>query len=363
MPGPKAARGIAITASNNYKKRKLAQAPGDTQSHPLASARPEPQSPPPSSPSLPQTSSDIDPQNPSPPRYIPPHLQAEISDASNEPVILSAASSPTDAYAALSLNTGHNTPIMADPNRQDDDSLEEGLPTALGSEATTGDVSMVPSTRGSSPPKRDASHMDEDDDVDMRESIEVDEPGLSGSKNSADSTQRRSERLHARSVSVEMGGDEQQLEGTTGASSSRSATTSASANDSSATTSIGSSPFHMTSTTDDRITSDADLSLNRPSYDEQYAEVMPLISGATIKEGDVGYIVSSKWLERVLIRTSNPPDGVDKNAAEGEVGPVDNSAILLPGKFNKYCSSIQLTKSQSHQPPPSLMNKAILSFR
>lgn len=224
---------------------------------------------------------------------------------------------------------------MTESNRQDDDGLEEGLPTALGSETTPGDASMVPSTRGSSPPKRDASHMDEDDDVEMRDSIELDESGITanGNKSSVDAAQRRKERSHTRSVSVEMSGGEPQLDGTTAASSSGSATTSASANDSSATTSIGSSPFHMTSATDDRITSDADRAAHRPSYDEQYELAMPLVSAKNEKEGDVGYIVSNRWLERVLIRTSNPPDGVDKTAAEGEVGPVDNAAILLSGTF------------------------------
>ena len=67
-----------------------------------------------------------------------------------------------------------------------------------------------------------------------------------------------------------------------------------------------------------------------PSIDEQVATVMGLMS-ETPTENAKGYIVSANWLKRVLARSSNAParEHVDKTDAEGEVGPVDNSDLVL----------------------------------
>lgn len=67
-----------------------------------------------------------------------------------------------------------------------------------------------------------------------------------------------------------------------------------------------------------------------PSIDEQVATVMGMM-GETPMEKAKGYVVSSNWLKRVLARSSDDPvrDAVDKTAAEGDVGPVDNSDLVL----------------------------------
>ncbi|KAL2002392.1 hypothetical protein VTN02DRAFT_60 [Thermoascus thermophilus] len=67
-----------------------------------------------------------------------------------------------------------------------------------------------------------------------------------------------------------------------------------------------------------------------PSIDEQVAKVTELMM-QPLKEKQKGYVLSSGWLNRVLSRASNPPhpEKIDKSAAEGEIGPVDNSDLVL----------------------------------
>lgn len=67
-----------------------------------------------------------------------------------------------------------------------------------------------------------------------------------------------------------------------------------------------------------------------PSLDEQVAKVTQ-ISLKDPEEGDIGYLVSNKWLVRVQARSTfasdliNPP----KSATEGDIGPVDNSDLAM----------------------------------
>lgn len=66
-----------------------------------------------------------------------------------------------------------------------------------------------------------------------------------------------------------------------------------------------------------------------PSIDEQIAQVTAL----TLKplgEGDRGHVVPCKWLARVMARGSDKPAGrsYGKDAAEGEIGAVDNSDLV-----------------------------------
>ena len=67
-----------------------------------------------------------------------------------------------------------------------------------------------------------------------------------------------------------------------------------------------------------------------PTIDEQVAKVTDLIM-RPLQDKQKGYVVSSKWLSRVLARSSINPVGekFDKSATEGEIGPVDNSDIAL----------------------------------
>ncbi|KAF3482666.1 ubiquitin carboxyl-terminal hydrolase 12 [Arthroderma uncinatum] len=69
---------------------------------------------------------------------------------------------------------------------------------------------------------------------------------------------------------------------------------------------------------------------DNPSIDEQVAAVMQRMQqNPTDKQK--GYVISATWLNRVLSRSTTIPrlDKVDKSASEGEIGPVDNSDLVL----------------------------------
>lgn len=68
-----------------------------------------------------------------------------------------------------------------------------------------------------------------------------------------------------------------------------------------------------------------------PSIDEQIEQVMQL-AHKPMEAGQKGFVISAKWLARVLSRGSNPRDGTDrfgKEARIGTIGPVDNTGLNL----------------------------------
>ena len=68
-----------------------------------------------------------------------------------------------------------------------------------------------------------------------------------------------------------------------------------------------------------------------PSIDDQIREVTSLVTAGTPREGQKGFVISSKWLSRVLARGSDAADSdkYGKGAREGPIGPVDNNGIEL----------------------------------
>ncbi|EAW14313.1 putative ubiquitin-specific protease UBP12 [Aspergillus clavatus NRRL 1] len=65
-----------------------------------------------------------------------------------------------------------------------------------------------------------------------------------------------------------------------------------------------------------------------PPIDDQVAQVTCTMA-QPLKEKQKGYLLSMSWLSRVLARSSTHADKVDKSAAEGEIGPVDNTDLVL----------------------------------
>jgi ubiquitin carboxyl-terminal hydrolase 4/11/15 len=186
--------------------------------------------------------------------------------------IATGASSPSEAYANLSLESADSS--MTDSSER----------TRVGSDQRT-------SHRASSPAKRLHSDMDDAGGMD------VDAPAISNSRRgSGTSSPRPTKPLpaaagqrSARATSVEMAD---------------------APNDSASPE--GASP--------------ADL----PSLDEQVAQVMA-ISGAELEEGQEGYVVSEAWLERVWARTTEGktrPKEYSEEATQGPIGPVDNSGLV-----------------------------------
>ncbi|PGH23956.1 hypothetical protein AJ80_02018 [Polytolypa hystricis UAMH7299] len=75
---------------------------------------------------------------------------------------------------------------------------------------------------------------------------------------------------------------------------------------------------------------DSHSSHDAPSIDEQVGLVLQFTT-QPLKEKQKGYVVSANWFTRVLARSSQPPlkEKVDKTATEGDIGPVDNSDLVL----------------------------------
>ncbi|KAI7716302.1 UCH-domain-containing protein, partial [Hortaea werneckii] len=73
-----------------------------------------------------------------------------------------------------------------------------------------------------------------------------------------------------------------------------------------------------------------------PSIDEQVRRVMELMQ-ASPRAGDRGQVVSKKWLDRVLARTTENANSSEypKEARKGDIGPIDNSDIVHEGAFDE----------------------------
>jgi ubiquitin carboxyl-terminal hydrolase 4/11/15 len=69
-----------------------------------------------------------------------------------------------------------------------------------------------------------------------------------------------------------------------------------------------------------------------PSVDEQVDTIMREMS-VQLEDNMVGYVVSSAWISRVLARSSQKDDHgpYAKDVLEGDVGPIDNSSVLIFG--------------------------------
>lgn len=66
--------------------------------------------------------------------------------------------------------------------------------------------------------------------------------------------------------------------------------------------------------------------------DEQVAHIQSLLN-TPLEDGAKGFIVASKWFNRVMARTegANKKD-FDAQMLQGEIGKIDNSSIVAPGK-------------------------------
>ena len=67
-----------------------------------------------------------------------------------------------------------------------------------------------------------------------------------------------------------------------------------------------------------------------PSFDDQAAQLLPLVKYHTLEEGGMAYLVPMSWFARILSRSS---DGLrnseyPKQAREGDVGPIDTRELI-----------------------------------
>ena len=75
-----------------------------------------------------------------------------------------------------------------------------------------------------------------------------------------------------------------------------------------------------------------------PTIDDQINQVQQLVQQGSMREGQKGYIVATKWLNRVLARGTDGAgsEKYGKEAREGAIGPVDNTGINLVTDRNVY---------------------------
>lgn len=66
----------------------------------------------------------------------------------------------------------------------------------------------------------------------------------------------------------------------------------------------------------------------RPTIDEQIAQVQATMLPPP-KDRQRGYLVSMNWLKTILARSSSPPEQADSESQDNELGPVDNSDLVL----------------------------------
>lgn len=250
----------------------------------------------------PQTASEApspsDSTRPSPPEafkaaILPPHLQQEVAAAA-------AAESPSGAFAEVTIDSGDSVDMSGGENERD---------ASMRPEAEAAE--HVEIQRAASPAKRSAGEME----------------GVTRSEGDA-----------GRDGNMSRDGDVTMTNGTetqdtlpnslaTSAQGTMSTNTSA--------TSFQSEELPPYSAEDTNPPASQNGS-SVPSLEDQVSQVHRLAQ-TPLQHGDRGYVVSNKWLARVLSRTNEGRASTEysKEAREGDIGPVDNSDIVPNDAFSE----------------------------
>ena len=292
-------------------------------------------------------SQDLKPSSPSLPRPIPSHLFTQESLARRSPtpdISSTAASSPSGAYAGLTLESegrgGEGT--VADNAGHTDSTRLSASRSILGNIANQ--------ARSSSPAKRLKSEMEMQhvEDVDNTDGTATSalEPGseLPMMKLGKQTSNNR----HGREQSVDMLGkygngedseeneDENMAEDmgeipSTGAYLTPQSGVCLSSSSTARVITPGITTITPREINPQHINpKQANPRGPLPSIDDQISKVTTLIE-QELQDGQRGYVVSTKWLERVTARGSQPQMGAKQTKAlmEGEIGPVDNSGMNM----------------------------------
>ena len=217
----------------------------------------------------------------SPLRYIPPHLQPEVADSHGLPGgAYAGADSPSEAYAALSIGTtgsSDNMSISPDGESASRDDNESGVQKeGASSRAIAGDNTTA--ERAASPAKRTAADMEED--TNLHSKSHQSPPTANG----ADFPN-----LTAPPAYAELNGDQ-------------------------------AAGYHA----------QASMTL-----DEQVERVKELANTSSIEKGEKGYLISQRWLCKILARAPSTAKETEypKEALEGDIGPIDNVDLVNAGAF------------------------------
>jgi ubiquitin carboxyl-terminal hydrolase 4/11/15 len=256
------------------------------------------------------------------PPHIPSHLQTETSFGTFDHNISSTASSPSAAYAGLSLEGERSGDSLATENSRrslaplDQDTRAQSPVRRFSHRSIMGGAADLPQ-RSSSPLKRRASDLDEvqssqKDDVDMISVPPSDPPEAAD----VSITATRSKR--AQSVDMLKNNDEDAAADASTEQSPEAAPKNAAETGNTLPVYSAQMPFP------DVIT------LEIPSIDAQIKIVTTICEAAAERQpsdGEKMYLVSKRWLNRVQIRSTEARKN-SKVEPEGEIGPVDNSDII-----------------------------------
>ncbi|KAK2745653.1 CSN-associated deubiquitinating enzyme Ubp12 [Myotisia sp. PD_48] len=260
--------------------------------------------------------------------FYPP--ETDITRSPSSSIRVSPSRSPAESAS--------DSPTSADQSSTESWSslAATGSPTAITHDPVEGGNSskQMSSSRNPSPAKEGASHgatkrpaaeMGTDEngsqDIVMKPDSEDHSFGGVATASYSDKKSNDGQTRHQRAVSVDMIGGE-------GISESRNK------NKHDSGESTGSSLDSSTlstkaSSTDESKLQEHSSSAKIPSIDEQIAEVQNLMM-QTIKDKQKGYIVSTTWLKLVLSCTTiTDLDNPDVTVASSQIGPVDNSDLVL----------------------------------
>ncbi|QSZ33484.1 hypothetical protein DSL72_005052, partial [Monilinia vaccinii-corymbosi] len=237
-----------------------------------------------------------------PPNTIPSHLQ-NTSAVPTGDYIASAASSPSTAYAGLSIDSDKGGDYPSSKNRRQFPSeqpveLEQQGKSPRHRSIMGGAEDM--SQRSSSPLKRPASELEPDVPLSSQKE-DVDMVMVPDAQEETESTVESPTAIRA--VSVNMMRDEPTAEDSA---------------DSAPAAENGPIP-------------DVDPETEIPSIDVQVSTVTTLCRASSeqqLREGDKIYLVSKKWLGKVISRTSEAKAKSKEVLSDQDIGPVDNSNII-----------------------------------
>ena len=301
---PKGNKATAYITSS-YKKRKLSPSlePNENNQQPLLATDPA------SSPQLAASDGSAWTLSPSEPRFLPQHLLAETNRSARSPTPeppQTGGSSPITAYAGLNIDSDGSTYGSG---------AEAVSGRRRGSQSAARLRGGAPSQRTASPAKRRASNMG------------------GGGRQVNDKDTEMSHDDHELSNQVTIPSIEVGLDS---AGSPTPSEDQASKDDRDLSNlMLGQEPEDSALNPPPRGTlprgSAASGNVNLPPVDDQIRQVMELVQGRNLKEGERGYIIANKWLSRVIARGSDSvgSNKYGKEAKEGPIGPVDNRDIEL----------------------------------
>lgn len=311
---------LTATTAQLQKKRKLApfatatEIPAeqiyDPSLHARAGSSPS-SSPQPSDSQAPSPTSSNTTRNPTPPRYLPPHLHDEVLPSKEDHT---GVSTPSGDFANISIDSGSSVDMSVSDNGRESVNRDSDTQQSTGGTSPNASHRTAMSSRtlgrSASPAKRSATHMESGSAPGSFAESQADAP--------SDFDEAMSGMTAANSVDT---GTSTPGQASMAASTSATSVESEQPPPYSADDVNGQPPSRHGNYTTEEL-------------DKQAGEVRQMLL-SPLEDGQAGYAVSTKWLRRVLARTSEGQQSTDytKEDREGDIGQMDNTDIVPDGAF------------------------------